>query len=146
MKLGLMFKSIMKFSTLFKSLGLCITLAIIFSCNSSEPIQINGFDSKAWKSKKMIDSNNCLSYRKEKFNLLYKNQTVFLGKTDQELIDFLGNPDSENLNGRLKKSKMYCIDGCNPCDKKEYTRFLVFDFETFKRLKSMRIVVEFNKI
>jgi hypothetical protein len=143
MKLGLWVTNSIKFSTVYKTIALTSVLACLLSCNSNS-IKIDNFDAQAWKDNTFIDKNQCISYRKQNFKLLIDNQDLFLGKSDPELSSFLGTPDKESISGHLKKSKMYCIDGCQDCETKAHKRYLVFDFETFKRIKSVRIVVEFN--
>jgi hypothetical protein len=140
MKSGLLANSAIKFSTVLKRFIFTGLSILLFSCQSND-FKIDGFDELAWKENKMIDSSKCLSYREQNFKLLLNNKDLFIKMNDKELMDFLGEPDKESLSGHLKKSKMYCIKGCNECKKESYKKYLAFDFETFKRLKSVRIMV-----
>lgn len=140
MKSGLLANSAIKFSTVLKRFIFTGLSILLISCQSND-FKIEGFDELAWKENKMIDSSKCISYREQNFKLLLNNKDLFIKMNDKELMDFLGEPDNESLNGHLKKSKMYCVKGCNECEKVSYKKYLSFDFETFKRLKSVRIMV-----
>jgi hypothetical protein len=130
-----------KFSTLCKSFYFLAAIILLSSCGKKK-IEIDGFDPIAWQQNRMVDAENCITYREKNYRKLLDDQKFWVGKEDGELREFLGTEDKLIPGNRLKDSKAYCIKGCEMCDSSEFTKYLVFDFETFKRIKTIRIAIE----
>ena len=123
-----------KFSTV-STLSLIILSIFFLSCGKTQNINV---DHKKWIS----DPSNCGTYRKDVYKSIIKNRDLYIGILEEDVVNQLGNPDVKDLEKRMKKSVHYQISGYD-CDSfSTVKKYLVFEFETFRRVKSIYLIAE----
>lgn len=131
-----------KFSTILKTITTSLCLFLIFGCESA-PNSITGFSPEDWEKNEIIDSIECVSYRETVYKNLIDQQDKLKGKSEIEIFQLFGKPDQDHISKRMRKSAYYCIQGCYDCSEDKSTgKFLVVDFETLRRAKTIRIAIE----
>ena len=134
-------KSLIKFSTIVKTIITSFCLFAIFSCDSTSD-KLEGFSQKDWEKNEIIDSINCISYRESIYKTLIDQQKILQGKSEIEIFQLFGKPDQDHISKRMRKSAYYCINGCYECsEKNNLVKYLVVDFETLRRAKTIRIAI-----
>lgn len=83
---------------------------VFYSC--SQPIDVEGFDAKAWKSDKRACNNSRADY--EQVIVAARNQLV--GSTQEDIIRFLGRPEKQELYTRGQKFYIYYLSPSPECD------------------------------
>lgn len=87
-----------------------IGLIVLAGCGS-ERLEIAGFDAQSWKS----DNYGCSGERIKQLDLIKGNKEVLLGRTQNEIKDFLGSPDEHELYERTRKFFYYYLEPSAKC-------------------------------
>jgi len=125
-----------KFSTFLKINAFSFCLFFIFSCQSDKIPDV-GIDWSQWQ----ISKDSCTSYRLENYKKIVDKKALFTGIKEKEIQQVLGLPDQSNLHKRMSKTIYYQISGesCDPSA--TFNKYLAFDFESLRRLTTVRIEV-----
>ncbi len=91
---------------------LLIIFTLFIAC-TSEPLQISGFDSIAWKT----DNDGCRHIREDLIKQLIPHKKELIDKTEDEIISILGKPDKNELYTRSQKFFIYSINPNENCEK-----------------------------
>ena len=94
-----------------RSIFLLITVFILVAGCGNDPIEMEGFDELSWKS----DTYGCKGQRIGQLETIRSNADVLLGKTQNEIKDFLGAPDEHELYERTRKFFYYYLEPNEKC-------------------------------
>lgn len=101
--------------------------------------RLTDFSLEKWDKNEIIDSENCLGYRKSIYKSIIDQQEKLIGMGEVEVTSLFGNPEQVHISKRMRKSVFYCINGCSDCSTPEdQKKYLVVDFETLRRVKTIR--------
>ncbi len=93
----------------FTIIFISICTSVLFSC--SEPLEVKGFDVMSWKSDKMACNNTRADYEKT----LMDAREQLIGATQEEIIQFLGRPERQELYNRGQKFYIYFLSPSPEC-------------------------------
>lgn len=126
-----------KFSTFLKISSFFFCLSFIFSCQSDKTPDV-GINWVKWQ----ISKDSCTTYRLENYKKIVAKKELFTGIKEKEIQEVLGLPDQSNLHKRMRKTIYYQISG-ESCDSTaSFNKYLAFDFESLRRLSTVRIEVK----
>ena len=100
-------------------------IVLISSC--SKPLELEGFDVDKWESGR----GGCSSSRIDQLDYLKKNNDLFIGVGESEVLRYLGRPDRRELVTRMGRKYFYYITPSELCDtsKKALPPALIIEFE-----------------
>ena len=84
-------------------------LLLIISCG--KPLKIEGFNKTEWQK----DKQGCLGIRQSLARVLTRNEREILGGSENDVLEWLGKPDRNELYERNQKFLIYDIEpgaGC----------------------------------
>jgi len=123
-----------KFSTVL-SFSILLLSIFLSSCGKKKQIKV---DHEKWRE----DILKCGTYRKDNYKSIIKSSKDYIGIHEEDLTVQLGTPEKEGLEKRMKKSIRYQVSGYE-CDSFALVKkYLVFEFETLRRVRSIYIVAE----
>ena len=123
-----------KFSTI-STLAIIFTSLFLSACGKSKKIDV---DHKMWRE----DLVNCGNYRKSTYKRIIKNSNEYIGILEEDITNQLGSPDKEALEKRMKKSIRYQVTGYDCNSSSSVKKFLVFELETLRRVRSIYVTVD----
>lgn len=85
-------------------------LGLFTSCSKS--LELNDFDIDHWESGR----GGCNSARIEQLSYLKKNNDLFIGVGESEVLKYLGRPDRRELVTRMGRKYYYYITPSELCD------------------------------
>ncbi|MGB3464005.1 MAG: hypothetical protein WBA74_01990 [Cyclobacteriaceae bacterium] len=88
-----------------------IVSLVVAGCGSS-PISLEGFDVSSWRN----DNYGCSGQRITQLALIRKQKEQLLGKTQNDIKDYLGAPDEHELYERTRKFFYYYLEPSDKCD------------------------------
>jgi hypothetical protein len=107
----------------------------------SKKLELGDFDIQVWKN----DSYGCNGGRKQQFEKLNKVKNVFIGITENQLHQFLGKPNKQELKERNTKSYFYFLDRNSLCDSSINVMkndFLIVEINAINQVVSLRYAFE----
>lgn len=115
---------------------LALLSLVFFSCR--EEIDIPNFDRFAWQK----DDLGCNGIRAEAVDLLLSHKKNLKGKSELQVMNYLGKPDRAELGQRNKKYFIYYIEPGTQCENKENdgSRYLRIAFNSVRLSDEVVIV------
>jgi hypothetical protein len=106
-----------------KYLLLAITYCFLLLCSCNKRIDpLERFDTKAWKE----DKNGCSGHRATLYNAIISQQDKLLNHTQEEIKDYFGMPDKNELMERGQKQFIYYFENNEECKKSEGTKQAIY--------------------
>lgn len=96
-------------------LSVLFLLALFTSCSSEA--EFSGFDFEAWRR----DRQACKGIRDTMYASLERIRPQLKGKTESGLVNLLGTPDRNELDGRNRKHLIYFITKGSQCNNRTAT-------------------------
>lgn len=112
----------------FKKWGLSLIISsffIISFTNCNKKIELNGFDSAAWKE----DKSGCLGKRYKQLTALNQMTEQLSGIGESQMLDILGRPNRYELGERGVRNYEYYLKGDTSCldmTEKSIPRLIVY--------------------
>lgn len=108
-------------------------MLLLTACGKSP--EIAGFDAQKWRE----DAHGCKGYREKVAGFLITGRKELIGRNEKEIKNFLGKPDSQEIQTRGQHYFIYEIKGGSTCNENGAPGQLRIRFDALNRVSELAV-------